>query len=140
MNQEPQRQIQRENSWHRLTIKSLDAFSIVLGLYLLINWAPTTNSKSTIVIALVAIGLFYFSAELVGLYRNWRGIAFEKEAATALLAWSATLIALSVLGQLSIYSTELSSKNLMLWFAITAEFIAGDPAIDSLVYKLAATK
>ena len=119
MNQEPQRQIQQENSWNRLAVKSFDAFSIVLGLYLLINWLPSTNSKSTIVIALVAIGLFYFSAELVGLYRNWRGIAFQKEAATALLAWSATLVALSVLGQLSIYSTELSSANLMTWFAIT---------------------
>ena len=100
-------------------MKLLDAFSIVLGLYLLINWLPSTNSKSTIVIALVAIGLFYFSAELVGLYRNWQGIAFEKEAATALLAWSSTLVALSVLGQLSIYSTELSSRNLMVWFALT---------------------
>ena len=119
MNQEPRRQIQRENSWHRLTMKLMDAFSIVLGLYLMVNWLPSTNSKSTIVIALVAVGLFYFSAELVGLYRNWRGIAFEKEAATALLAWSATLVALSVLGQLSIYSTELSSRNLMIWFALT---------------------
>ena len=75
-------------------MKSIDAFSIVLGLYLLINWIPSTNSKSTIVIALVAIGLFYFSAELVGLYRNWRGITFDKEAATGLLAWSATLVSL----------------------------------------------
>ena len=100
-------------------MKTFDALSIVLGLYLLINWIPATNSKSTIMIALVAIGLFYFSAELVGLYRNWRGITFNKEAATALLAWSATLVSLSVLGQLSIYSTELSSKYLMIWFAIT---------------------
>jgi len=125
MNHEPQRQIQQENSWHRLTMKTLDAFSIVLGLYLLINWIPSTNSKSTIVIASVAVGLFYFSAELVGLYRNWRGISFEKEAATALLAWSATLVALSVLGQLSIYSTELSSTNLMIWFAITPALSLG---------------
>ena len=86
MNQVPQRQIQQENSWSRLAVKSFDAFSIVLGLYLLINWLPSTNSKSTIVIALVAIGLFYFSAELVGLYRNWRGSAFQKEAGTAMLA------------------------------------------------------
>jgi putative colanic acid biosynthesis UDP-glucose lipid carrier transferase len=119
MNHEPQRQIQQENSWHRLTMKTLDALAIVLGLFLLINWNPGVNSKSTIVIALVAIGLFHFSAELFGLYRNWRGITFEKEASTALFAWTSTLIALGVLGQLSIYSTELSGPNLITWFAIT---------------------
>jgi putative colanic acid biosynthesis UDP-glucose lipid carrier transferase len=119
MNHETQRQIHQESSWHRLTMKTLDALAIVIGLFLLINWDPTVNSKSTIVIALVAIGLFHFSAELFGLYRSWRGITIEKEAATALFAWTSTLICLGFLGQLSIYSTELSGRNLVAWFVVT---------------------
>ena len=118
-NEAPRQSIRQHHSWNRLSIKSLDAVATVLGLLFLINWTPEVNSKSTIVIALVAIGIFNFSGELVGLYRNWRGVPFEKEASTALLAWSMTLCALGLLGQLSIYSTELSSGCLLVWFTVT---------------------
>ena len=119
MSQPAQRQIKQHNSWNRLIVKSLDAAAIILGLFLLISWVPEVNSKSTIVIALVAIGVFNFSGEVVGLYRNWRGVQFEKEASTALIAWSMTLAALGLLGQLSLYTTELSGRCLLLWFVIT---------------------
>ncbi|MEL7499186.1 MAG: undecaprenyl-phosphate glucose phosphotransferase [Planctomycetota bacterium] len=118
----PRRQIRQKNTWNRLIIKCLDASAIILGLFCLITWYPDVNSKSTIVIGLVAIGLFNFSAEIIGLYRNWRGIAFEKEATSALIGWSMTLATLGLLGQLSIYSTELSGPCLITWFALTPVF------------------
>lgn len=118
----PRHQIRQHNTWNRLIIKTLDATAIVLGLFFLISWFPDVNSKSTIVIALVAIGIFNFAAEVIGLYRNWRGIAFEKEASSALVSWSITLAALGLLGQLSIYSTELSGPCLITWFALTPVF------------------
>ena len=100
-------------------MKSLDALAIVVGLLMLITWVPEANSKSTIVISLVAIGIFNLAAEFVGLYRNWRGIRFEREAVCSLIAWITTLVLLFGLGHFSIYSTELSGSCLVLWFALT---------------------
>lgn len=100
-------------------MKSMDAIAIVLGLLVLITWLPEMNSQSTIVISLVAIGIFNMAAEFVGLYRNWRGIRFEREASCAMFAWSITLVLLAGLGYFSIYSTELTGSCLILWFTIT---------------------
>lgn len=121
----PRHHIRQHNTWNRLIVKSFDAAAIVFGLYFLIRWFPEVNSKSTIVIGLVAIGVFNFAAEIIGLYRNWRGIPFEKEASSALIAWSITLCVLGLLGQLSIYSTELSGSCLVTWFAVTPVFSLG---------------
>ncbi len=77
------------------------------------------NSKSTIVIGLIAIGIFNLSAELVGLYRRWQGIAFEREVTCTVIAWGFTFLLLAGLGQLSIYSTELSGSSLAIWFSVT---------------------
>ena len=112
-------QIKSQETWPRLIMKSVDAIAIVLGILVLITWLPEANSKSTIVISLVAIGLFNMAAEFVGLYRNWRGISFEREASCGLLAWGVTLVLLAGLGHFSIYSTELSGTCLVFWFTVT---------------------
>lgn len=115
----PRQQIKHQETWPKLIMKSLDAIAIILGLLLLITWLPEVNSRSTIVISLVAIGIFNMAAEFVGLYRNWRGIRFEREACCGMIAWTITLILLAGLGHFSIYSTELSGSCLILWFSIT---------------------
>lgn len=115
----PRQPITHQETWPRLMMKSLDALAIVLGILALITWYPEVNSKSTIVISLVAIGIFNLAAEFVGLYRNWRGIQFEREASCGLIAWVITLVLLAGLGHLSIYSTELSATSLVLWLSIT---------------------
>ncbi|MFK7766292.1 MAG: undecaprenyl-phosphate glucose phosphotransferase [Mariniblastus sp.] len=112
----PQKQINHQETWPRFMVKAMDAFAIVLGMQMLITILPETNSKSTIVICLVAIGIFNMTAEFFGLYRNWRGIEFNREASCSMLAWSMTLVFLCGLGQFSLYSTELSGKCLLLWF------------------------
>lgn len=116
----PRQQIKQHETWPRLLIKSLDAVAVMLGLLVLITWLPDVNSKSTILIGLVAIGIFNMAAEFVGLYRNWRGIAFEREASCALIAWMFSLAMLAGLGYISLYSTELSARNLVLWVTVTA--------------------
>lgn len=118
-NPNPKQQIKQQETWSRGLVKLLDAAAIIVGLVMLITWFPEANSKSTIVIALVAIGIFNMSAEFVGLYRNWRGIRFEREASCAMLAWAITLALLAGLGHFSIYSTELSAPCLVLWFTLT---------------------
>ena len=119
MTDNPRTQIKHQEQVPRLLMKSLDALAIVAGLLMLICWLPDTNSKSTIVICLVAIGIFHLAAEFVGVYRNWRGIPFAREASCTLLAWLIALLFLCGLGFFSIYSTELSAKCLLLWSAIS---------------------
>ena len=108
--------IRQAASTLRFYLKAVDSLSIVLGLMLLIVWVPEVNSRSTIVIGLVAIGLFGMVAELLGLYRNWRGIPFEREATCAMLSWLGTMFALAALGQFALYSTEIRGHALWLWF------------------------
>ena len=112
-------QIHRHESWPRIALVLSDSMAILIGLMILITWFPETNSKSTLVIALLAIGLFSIVGEFVGLYRNWRGIAFEREAACALFAWAIIIGLLAALGRFSIYSSELSINSLLVWFAVT---------------------
>ena len=103
----------------RFVLKFLDAFAVVAGLLILLRLVPEFNSKSTIVISLVTIGIFNIAGEFVGLYRNWRGIAFEKEAACTGIAWLFTFSFLATLGYFSVYSTEISQNSLMHWCLIT---------------------
>jgi putative colanic acid biosynthesis UDP-glucose lipid carrier transferase len=122
MSSQKLRKIKSQEYWPRLLLKLLDAFTIGLGLFLLITWMPEMNSKSTIVIGLIAIGVFNMVAEFVGLYRRWQGVAFEREVTCAVIAWAFTFFLLAGLGHLSIYSTELSGRSLVIWFAITPVF------------------
>lgn len=109
----------------RLLNKLLDAVSIVLGLWVLVTWYPDLNSKSTIVIGLVSIGVFMIAAEIAGLYRDWRGISFSREAFIATAAWGLAVIGLLSLGRFTEYSTELSLRAISFWTGITYLFILG---------------
>ena len=112
-----------------------DAFAIVAGLLLVVVWMPEINSRSTLVVCLVAIGVFGIIADFVGLYRNLRGIALEREATCGLLAWAGSFAVLAALGNFSIYSTELSSRGLLLWFAFTPSISLGGRVIYRIVVR-----
>ena len=105
-----------------LKLKLLDALSIVGGLWILVNIQPEFDSKSTIVVSLIAIGLFNIFAEVVGLYRRWHGLGFYKEVGCTVIAWATTIAGLTLLGRFSIYSTEISGPAILWWFAITLAF------------------
>jgi putative colanic acid biosynthesis UDP-glucose lipid carrier transferase len=111
--------IRQHSTWSRLLYKAIDSVAIVVGLFLLVQWMPHLNSSATLMSGLVAIGIFALVAELVGLYRNWEAVAFEREATCSLVAWTFTLLALSALGSLSISATELSGQALLAWFTFT---------------------
>ena len=99
----------------RLTMKALDSIAISLGLLMLVAWHPEVNSRSTIIIGLVAICAFGIIAEMFGLYRNWRGIPFQREATCTFLSWTATMIALAGLSQFAMYTTEIGGRAIWLW-------------------------
>ncbi len=114
------KQIRQYESYPQLLMKLADSAAIVLGLILLLFWFPDSNSRSTIIVGLVAIGVFNWSAELLGVYRNWRGIGFAREATCTSLAWGLTLFSLAALGQFTAYSTEISGKGLLYWFLLSS--------------------
>lgn len=118
MNQSPRR-VRRAQSFEHPLMKLFDATAITLGLLLIISNIPEFNSKSTIIVTLLAIVGFYLLAEIFGVYRQWNGIAFAREVTILILTWGTTLILLKVLGIFSVYSTELSTPVLSLWFVIT---------------------
>jgi putative colanic acid biosysnthesis UDP-glucose lipid carrier transferase len=109
----------------RLLNKLLDGVSILFGLWVLVNWFPELDSKSTLVIGLVSIGAFMIAAEVVGLYRDWRGISFSREAFIASAAWGLAVFGLLSLGRFTEYSTELSLRAISFWTGITYLFILG---------------
>ena len=116
MSAKKRQQIQPYVSRSRWALKLTDSIAILLGLFVMITWLPEANSKSTIVISIIAIGVFNFIADFAGLSRNWRGISFNREASCAAVVWFITFLLLSALGQFSIYSSELSGDSLLLWF------------------------
>jgi len=119
MSKSSRQQIRRHESWTKWVLKLSDTVTIGVGLLILITWLPDLNSKSTIVIGIIAIGVFGTVADFIGLYRNWCGIAFEREASCSLIAWAISLVCLAALGRFSVYSSELSGKALLLWFTVT---------------------
>jgi putative colanic acid biosysnthesis UDP-glucose lipid carrier transferase len=113
------------SSWVRPVLKLLDLAAIVAGLFVLVTWMPECNSRSTIVIGLVAMGMFSMAGEFAGLYRNWQGVAFLREGSCAAACWGLTVLGLLVLGTFSIYSTELSAGALGVWLFVTPVFALG---------------
>lgn len=119
MSNTPVTKIRPITAWSRPLLKLLDALAIILGLWVLVLWMPDANSRSTIIVGLVGIGIFSLAAELVGLYRDWQGLPIEREVTCATLAWGITQGSLFFLGNLTQYSTEISSPALMVWLVTT---------------------
>lgn len=118
MDNQPNR-IEHRDISPRMLMRLIDSASVVLGLFVLITWVPEVNSRSTIVVGLVAIGVFGLIADFLGLYRSWRGIAFEREATCTILAWLGTFGVLAALGNFSLYTTELNGSALIFWFLVS---------------------
>ena len=122
MNKNQDNRCRQETVQPSLSLKLLDALSIVAGLWMLVNLIPEFNSKSTIVVSLIAIGLFNIFAEIVGLYRRWHGLGFFKEIGCTVLAWAMTIASLTLLGRFSVYSTEISGPAILWWYFLTLAF------------------
>ena len=129
--------IRQHETWPRFALKIFDMLSVVAGLMVMLTWQPGYNSKSTIVVGLLAIGVFSIVAEFTGVYRNWRGIAYGREAVCTTFAWSLTCMILLALGKFSLYSSEISGPALMYWFISTPLFaLTSRTAVRSVVFAL----
>jgi putative colanic acid biosynthesis UDP-glucose lipid carrier transferase len=95
---------------------------MLLGLFLTLNFLPEADSKSTILISLVGLTTFHFVGEFLGLFRHWRGVAFEKEAICTLASWSLSFLLIGALGQFTEYTSEISGVSLLVWASFSAVF------------------
>ena len=127
MNQ-PKPQVRPTADFSLPLLKLADAAAIGAGLLLIVNQLPEFNSKSTIVVALLAIGGFHMLAELFGVYRKWNGIAFMRESCMLLMSWATTLVLLKTLGLFTVYSTELSTPALSIWLLVTPCLLYTSPS------------
>ena len=114
-----QQKIRSYDSYPQLLMKLSDSLAVVAGLILLLLLDPESNSRSTIIVGLLAVGIFGWNAELLGVYRNWRGIAFLREATCTSIAWIMTFIVLAAIGRFTAYSTEISGTGLLFWTFIS---------------------
>lgn len=103
-------------------LRALDALSILGGLWVLVTWFPDVDSKSTIIIGLLAMVLFAVVGEFAGLYRDWRAVGYFREGGCATLVWGLTVVLLAALGQFAVASTEIALGALVFWAVTTPAF------------------
>ena len=99
--------------WYRLA----DAACIILGLVLSVYGRLTTTLEHYIISAAVAIIVYYLLAELSDMYRTWRGVSENREAAGAIFSWGCTVLVLLILAFITKRTAEFSRISMVLWFA-----------------------
>ncbi len=106
-------------------LRAVDWCGIAAGLVVTIVWLPELNSKSTALCGLIAAILFTAIGDLVGLYRNWRGVRFSRMAASLIGCWLMTSLLLMALGVWAQAAHELSWRGVLVWQGSTLIFLLG---------------
>lgn len=94
---------------------------------------PQVWTSHNTVAALVAILVFYFVAEMNGLYRSWRGVPVKHEALTAVATWAIAATVLLFLAFITKTSAEYSRVVTAIWFVLTTVFIVLWRVVQRLV-------
>lgn len=100
-----------------------DAGWIVLAELVACRLYPQVWTSASAVAALVAVLVFYFVAEMNGLYRSWRGVPMKHEAFQAVGTWAIAATALLFLAFITKTSAEHSRVITATWFVLTPVFI-----------------
>jgi putative colanic acid biosynthesis UDP-glucose lipid carrier transferase len=114
--------IRSQENWPSWLMKVLDSGSLVLGLYYVTVVIPESDSKSTILVALIGLTVFNFVGEFLGLFRRWQGVAFEREIVCATATWLISFLLIGSLGQFAQSTTEIVGASLLLWFFASVIF------------------
>jgi putative colanic acid biosysnthesis UDP-glucose lipid carrier transferase len=101
--------------------RATDAVCIAGGLAIssLESQAHWTSTEHNVLAGLSAIILYYFVAELNGMYRSWRGVSTQREIISLLFVWIFTSFLLLVLGFITKHTEEFSRLALFTWFVAT---------------------
>ncbi len=106
-------------AWYRLS----DALCIVAGLVIAVQRGLTTSIEHYVIVAAVAIIVYYLLAEIGDMYRSWRGVSAHREAVGTLLSWGAASVILLALGFATKRTAEFSRISMSTWFIVTPALI-----------------
>jgi putative colanic acid biosynthesis UDP-glucose lipid carrier transferase len=80
------RRIQQVSTWLGFLYRLVDLTCIAVGLYVASRIPAATTIDFVFACGTVAVA-YFLVAEITGVYRSWRGVANEREAACVLLTW-----------------------------------------------------
>ena len=101
--------------WYRLA----DALCIVAALVVAVSGRRTTGIDHYVLVAAIAIILYYLSADLGGMFRSWRGVSAERELFGILLSWACVVFPLLALAFATKHTDEFSRISMVGWFVLT---------------------
>ncbi len=121
--------IRRHHTEPAVVLRLLDALLIagtLPALFFLMqpgNGPPWTDAFS--LAAVGAVGLFFFFAEMNGLYRSWRGVPLMEECARVCLAWMGVMFGLLLIAYATKSSEVYSRRAVLTWFFVAPTLVCG---------------
>ncbi|HOM19078.1 MAG TPA: hypothetical protein PLQ00_17240, partial [Thermoguttaceae bacterium] len=114
-----------QEPWYvRETLTRLwDGLATMVGFWLALQWGQPGDNGSHLWLGGVGVLVFYITAEIAGLYRNWRGIPVAQEIFCALWTWAFTLLAMGGVGLAAGWTDWLPRKTFLLWTAVVVGFL-----------------
>jgi putative colanic acid biosynthesis UDP-glucose lipid carrier transferase len=115
-----------ERSWfvREAVNRLLDGCSTLAGLMLALRLTGTVVNDRHMMAGAAAVIFYYLVAEISGMYRNWRGVAADREVACALWTWGFSILGLLTLGFATGYAGGFSRRAALIWFAASPVLIA----------------
>ncbi|WP_020162397.1 undecaprenyl-phosphate glucose phosphotransferase [Cycloclasticus pugetii] len=119
-----------------LLFKVFDVSVIYFSLYFLVsffgnvNWVPQYN-----LLALIAVLVFGFAAEIARLYQSWRGVDFILLVRRLCFVWFVVTLCLLILGYTLRVTSDFSRLILLAWFLVTPIVLLSLRALLFLVLK-----
>ena len=114
-----------------------DTIGIVGSLLLLGARGSQSERQEVWLAAVMAVVVYYMTAEVTGLFRSWHGVSAEREVGCSALTWALAvpiLLAIGFLtGNLGAGHDELSRGGLVRWFLLAPAAIAA----GRIAYRMA---
>ena len=116
--------IHRERSTVDSLIRVSDVACILAGFMAVAQYPRTEVDAQFWLAATISIIVFLLVGELTGLYSSWRGVATNREIATALLNGGYSLAVLLALGFMTRYTDDVARGGLAIGIVTTAALLA----------------
>jgi putative colanic acid biosysnthesis UDP-glucose lipid carrier transferase len=118
-------------AWYRLS----DALCITAGLAIAVSGRRTASVDRCVTAAAVAIVVYYLSAEIADMYRNWRGVSVHREIIGTLASWVPAWVILLALGSVTGRAAEFSRVSMLLWLVVAPLMITGGRIITRWIQQ-----
>jgi putative colanic acid biosynthesis UDP-glucose lipid carrier transferase len=109
---------------HAVLSKLLDMIFIFVSLFISVFYYLNMPwGAHFVLMAIIAMLVFFVIGEMSGLYRVWRGVPFRHEVLRVLTVWLVTLLVLLFLAYATKTSSEYSRGAILIWIVITPVFM-----------------